>query len=136
MAEQGGLALVRQAWAALAGRDIGALTEYVSPDARWRAVEDGPWNCESRAAILNVLGRLASDGPFGQLEGAETIGDRVLVRFRPNPGGEPNDWPLEDGVRHLVVTVAGGRIVELKGCATQAGALTYATGRETPAPPA
>ncbi|HUY97913.1 MAG TPA: hypothetical protein VMW47_09915 [Verrucomicrobiae bacterium] len=48
--------------------------------------------------------------------------------FRPDPARDP-PFALEDGVRYLVITLAEGRVVELKGCATRAAALAYA-GRE------
>jgi ketosteroid isomerase-like protein len=110
----------------LSRRDLGVLEAVLAPDARWRAVEDGPWNCESRAAVLDVMARNLGRGPSGRIEDVPAVGDRVIVAFRPDRQ-EPGGWPLEDGPRHVVLTVAGGQVTVMKSCATRAAALAYAT---------
>jgi ketosteroid isomerase-like protein len=119
------VAVVHEAWSALGRGDLGALEAVFAPDARWRAVEDGPWNCEGRAAILEVLTRNLAGGVSGAIDDAFQIGDAVVVAFRPDPGREP-PWPLEDGLRHVVVTLREGKVVEMKGCATRGAAVAYA----------
>jgi hypothetical protein len=52
-------------------------------------------------------------------------GDRVIVASRPDHH-DPGAWPLEDGVRWLVVTFDGELVSELKGCWTRADAFSYA----------
>ncbi len=121
------VALVRSLWQAVSRGDLDTLAAHLDPDAHWRAVEDGPWNCESRTQILDFLRRPEASGRSGALESAEEVAGRVVVGVRPAPHAEPDQWPLEDGIRSLVVTLAGDRIVELKGCATRAIALAYAS---------
>lgn len=41
--------------AALACCDIGPLQGALSPQAKWPSVEDGRWNCENRAATVEVM---------------------------------------------------------------------------------
>jgi ketosteroid isomerase-like protein len=48
--------MVRETWEALDSGDFAAVEAVFAPDARWRAVEDGPWNCESRARIVQLKG--------------------------------------------------------------------------------
>lgn len=118
--------LVRETWSALCEGDIAALERRLAPDARWRAVEDGPWNCESRRQIIEVLQRNLATGLAGRIEEVLPAGrDRAIVAFRPDRA-ELGQWPLEDGVRNLVLTFRDGKIVELKGCVTRRAAIEYA----------
>ena len=123
--------LIRETWDALSQGDFDVLAAALAPDARWRAVEDGPWNCENRAAILDVMAtqRAAGHGT-GTIEEVLDVGERTVVAFRPDHH-DPASWPLEDGIRYVVLTLRDGLITEMKGCATRAAALAYA---ETPTP--
>jgi ketosteroid isomerase-like protein len=115
---------MRDIWNALSQGDVGPLEAALEPDARWRAVEDGPWNCTNRAEILDVMARNLADGRLsGRIESALEVGDRVMVGFRPD---NEDGWPLDNGIRHVVVSLAGDRITELKGCASREIALAYA----------
>ena len=111
--------------------DFDALAAALAPDARWRAVEDGPWNCENRAAILDVMAtqRAAGHGT-GTIEAVLDVGERTIVAFRPDHH-DPDAWPLDNGIRYVVLTLHDGLITDMKGCANRAVALAYA---ETPLP--
>ncbi len=119
-------AAIRALWDALARGDLEPVGAALAPDAKWRAVEDGPWNCESRSAILDVLRRNAARGLSGRIETVQEAGERRIVGFRPD---RPNlqGWPLDDGVRYLVLTFREDKVAEMKGCADHAAALAYAT---------
>jgi ketosteroid isomerase-like protein len=118
--------LVREAWSALSGGDVEVLERVLAPDARWRAVEDGPWNCENRGQIVEVMTRNLSRGLSGQVEEVlQPCPDRAIVAFRP-ADRDPARWPLEEGVRYVVLSFRNGLIVEMKGCATRRAALEYA----------
>jgi hypothetical protein len=119
------VALVRDLWDARSHGDLAPLEVALVPEAKWRAVEDGPWNCESAAAIVAVMRGQLADGFSGRIEDAFEAGERVIVAFRPDRH-DPGMWPLEDGIRYLVVSFAGDRVSELKGCAGRAAALAYA----------
>ena len=125
VSESANVELVHRTWDALAAGDLAALEAALAPAARWRAVEDGPWNCENRAMILEVMARNLQHGLSGRIEEAFAVGDRVVVAFRPDDGHD-RQWPLNDGVRHLVVTMGDGQVTEMKGCADRATALAYA----------
>jgi ketosteroid isomerase-like protein len=118
-------AQVRQTWEAVSQGDLAPLATILAPDAKWRAVEDGPWNCESRSAILDVMKRNLANGLSGRVEHVLELGDRVVVAFRPDHHG-PDAWPLDDGIRYMVVTMRGEEIAEMKGCADRQAALAYA----------
>jgi len=124
----GSVQLVREMWDALSRGELAPLEEALSPDARWRAVEDGPWNCENRATILEVLERNLASGLSGRIDEAFEVGDTVLVAFRPDHH-DPRGWPLDGGVRYVVVAVHGGVITEIKGCADRRAALAFAGAR-------
>ncbi|MHB1467639.1 MAG: hypothetical protein ACYCSI_04940 [Solirubrobacteraceae bacterium] len=113
-------------WDSLSNGDLSAVEAALSPQARWRAVEDGPWNCESRAEILDVLGRNLQNGLSGRIEEAFDVERRTVVAFRPDtPNSE--GWPLDDGVRYLVLSRGeDGLITEMKGCLDRVGAVAYA----------
>ena len=122
--------LVRSVWAALQAGDLSPLQSMLTPDAEWRAVEDGPWNCHNRDQVVEVMGHNLAHGLAGDVEEVVDVGDeRSIVAFRPaNP--QPGGWPLDNGIRYLVLTWAGPHVREMKGCADQDAALAYALARE------
>jgi ketosteroid isomerase-like protein len=118
--------LVRETWAALSRDDFGPLETALAPGAKWRAVEDGPWNCENRSQIVEVLAANRAAGLDGEVEQVVEAGDRAIVAFRP-ARESPGQWPLDHGVRYLVLTFDGaGLVSEMKGCADRATAFAYA----------
>lgn len=119
--------LVRQTWEAVSRGDLDTLEAALAPDAKWRAVEDGPWNCESRARILEVMRGNLAKGLAGEVEDVFAVGERAVVAFRPDRP-DPGGWPLDDGIRYVVLTVHDGLVSEMKGCADRATALAYAAG--------
>jgi len=97
----------------------------LAPDAKWHAIEEGPWSCQNRRAIIDMLGRHVEGGLRGRIEETIQDGPRVVVAFRPEQpvgGGRP----LDDGIAYMVVTIRDGKIVEMKGCADRTSAISYA----------
>jgi ketosteroid isomerase-like protein len=117
--------LIQRTWAALADGDLGPLEAALAPDAKWRAVEDGPWNCHTREEILEVMRGNLQRGLAGEVEEVLELGERAVVAFRPEQH-EAEAWPLDNGIRYVVVSTREGRVVEMKGCADRAAALAYA----------
>ncbi len=116
---------VRKTWEAVAQGNLTPLEELLAPDAKWRAVEDGPWNCENRETILDVMGQnLVESGLAGSVEDVKQVGDRTIVAFRPDR--ERDQWPLDSGIRYVVLTERDGMVIEMKGCANRQIALDYA----------
>jgi len=116
--------LVRSTYDAIGAGDFDVLAAVLAPDARWRAVEDGPWNCENRDSIVRVM-KEQGTGQAGTVEDVFDVGERVIVAFRPHREN-PDGWPLDGGIRYVVLTLRDGLIAEMKGCATRADALEYA----------
>lgn len=122
---------VREMWEAWCAGDFDTLSTALTPDAQWRAVEDGPWNCRDRAQILHVMSenRNRRGAPSGSVEEITELGQRTLVGFRPDTPPDPDGWPLDDGIRYMVLSFRDGLISEMKGCASRQVALDYAAGQ-------
>jgi hypothetical protein len=56
------LELARAGLAAWKRDDFEALEELLAPEATWRAVEPGEWDCESRDDILRTLRERYKEG--------------------------------------------------------------------------
>jgi len=61
-------------------------------------------------------------GFAGRIDEVHETVDRVIVAFRPDRH-DPGAWPLEDGVRWVVVSFNSELVSELKGCWTRADAV-------------
>jgi ketosteroid isomerase-like protein len=126
MSESTDIELLHRAWESMSVEgDLSVLEGALDPEAKWRGVEDGPWACENRKMILEVMERNLHDGLVGRIEEAVEVGGRIVVAFRPD---QPRDdgRPLDRGIAYVVVTMRDGRVIELKGCADRTAAMTYA----------
>jgi ketosteroid isomerase-like protein len=126
------IALLHRVWDARAAGDLSVLEAALAPDATWRGVDDGPWNCENRADIMRVLRQNLAHGLDGRIDETIPYGERIVVAFRPSEAWH-TDRPLDDGIAYVVVTVHDGAITEMKGCATRESAEDYATTGRTSA---
>jgi ketosteroid isomerase-like protein len=126
MTESTDIELLHRAWEAMSVEgDLSVLEGALDPEAKWRGVEDGPWICEDRKMILKVVQRNLNGGLVGRIEQTVEVGERIVVAFRP---AQPrnDERPLDQGIAYVVVTMRDGRVIELKGCADRAAAMTYA----------
>jgi hypothetical protein len=87
-------------------------------------VEDGQI-CENRKMILTVMKRNLHGGLTGRIEETVEVGGRIVVAFRPDQPRN-DERPLDQGIAYVVVTMRDGLVIELKGCADRAAAITYA----------
>jgi hypothetical protein len=99
------------------------LGEVLAPDAQWYGVEDGQL-CDGRKAIIDVMSRNLAGRLRGRIEETIQDGSRVLVAFRPERPAQL-ERPMDEGIAYMVVTICNGQIVEMKGCADRAVALSY-----------
>lgn len=134
MSDSPEIELLRRAWEAMARGDFAVLEESLAKDAKWHGVEDGQL-CTGRTEILEVMTRNLPGRLQGRIEETVQDGPRVIVAFRPEHPGQV-DRPLEEGIAYMVVTISDGTIIELKGCADRATAVTYAQTGEAPDVPA
>lgn len=119
---------VRETWKSLSKGDWEPLEALLASEARWRSVEDGPWNCESRREILETMRGNLDRGLAGEVEDVQHIGERAVVAFRPEHQ-DPGGWPLDNGIRYVVLSMRGELVTEMKGCANHATAIAYAQAR-------
>ncbi len=118
---------MRDTWAALSRGDFETVEAAFAEDARWRAVEDGEWNCENRTQILSVMrANRARRVLEGDVEEVLDIGKRVVVAFRP-ARQDTEGWPLDNGIRYVVLSLDNGLVTEMKGCLNRQVALDYAS---------
>jgi ketosteroid isomerase-like protein len=125
MSESTDIELLHRVWGAMSGAgDLSVLEGTLDPEAQWLGVEDGQI-CENRKMILKVMKRNLTRGFAGRIEETVEVGGRIVVAFRPD---RPRDdgRPLDQGIAYVVVTMRDGQIIELKGCADRAAAMTYA----------
>jgi hypothetical protein len=125
MSESNDIELLHRVWEAMSGAgDLSVLEGALDPEAKWHGVEDGQI-CENRKMILTVMKRNLPRGFAGLIEETVEVGGRIIVAFRPD---QPrNDRrPLDQGIAYVVVTMRDGLVIELKGCADRAAAMTYA----------
>ncbi len=125
MSESTDIKLLHRAWETMSVKgDLSVLEGALDPEAQWLGVEDGQI-CENRKMILKVMKRNLTVGFAGRIEETVEVGGRIVVAFRPD---HPRDdgRPLDQGVAYVVVTMHNGRVIELKGCADRAAAMTYA----------
>ena len=130
MGESPEIELVCRAWDAMTQGGPEVLGEMLAPDAQWYGVEDGQL-CEGRKAIIDVMSRNLAGRLRGQIEETIQDGSRVIVAFRPEQPAQV-DRPLDGGIAYIVVTIRDGQIVEMKGCADRAAALSYVQSGERP----
>jgi ketosteroid isomerase-like protein len=124
MSESTDIDLLSRTWEAMSGGDLSVLEGALDPDAQWLGVEDGQI-CENRKMILSIMRRNLKAGFAGRIEETIEVGGRIVVAFRPD---HPRDdgRPLDQGIAYVVVTIRDERVIELKGCADRAAAMTYA----------
>jgi ketosteroid isomerase-like protein/catechol 2,3-dioxygenase-like lactoylglutathione lyase family enzyme len=129
------ISLIQRAWDAISRGDLSVLEQELATDARWRAVDDGPWNCEGREEIVETMSRNLAGRVRGKIEETIQDGQRVLVALRPETPLQNDERPLDDGIAYVVVTIRDEKFVELKGCADRAAAKAYLASGNTPAAP-
>jgi ketosteroid isomerase-like protein len=115
--------LLHRAWQAMRRGDFAILEGALAQDAKWRTVDEGPTNCEGRSTIIEVMSRNLAGRLRGSIEETIQTGPRVIVAFRPEQPSDAANRPLDDGIAYMVVTISGGKITELKGCADRAAAM-------------
>ncbi len=117
--------LLHRAWEEMSSAgDLSVLERALDPAAQWYGVQDGQL-CENRTMILKVIGRHLPSGFAGRIEETVEVGGRIVVAFRPDQPRN-DERPLEDGIAYVVVTMRDGLVIEMRGCADRAAAMTYA----------
>lgn len=113
------LELARDGLAAWKRGDFDALRELLAPEATWRAVEPGEWDCGSRDDILRTLRERDEQGfTRGGFELVEGGPGAVILISHPAAVGGP-DWPEETAI---ALTFRDGKVVAMQDFPTLAAA--------------
>ena len=111
--------LARQGLAAWKRGDFEALEELLAPEATWRAIEPGEWDCESRDDILRTLRERFEQGfTMGPIELLEGVPGTVILLSHPAEVGG-SDWPEETAI---AIMFRDGKVVAMQDYATLADA--------------
>ena len=113
------LELARQGLAAWKRGDFDALEELLAPEATWRAVAPGEWDCESRDDVLRTLRERYEEGfTMGPIELVEGEPGTVILLSHPAQVGGP-EWPEETAI---AITFRDGKVVAMQDSPTLADA--------------
>jgi hypothetical protein len=99
---------------ALDGADLSAISELLDPAVRWGAPDDMEGGCQNRTQVLDWYRRGREAGARARVTEVVAKDDKILVGLKvtgppaaEEPGGEADRWQ--------VLTVAGGRVVDIRG---------------------
>jgi ketosteroid isomerase-like protein len=111
------LELARHGLAAWKRGDFDALEDLLAPEATWRAIEPGEWDCESRDDILRTLKERYEQGfTKGPIELVEGEPGTVILLSHPAEVGGP-EWPEEIAI---AIMFHDGKVVAMQDYATLA----------------
>jgi hypothetical protein len=117
--------VARQVRVALGSADLSAFSELLDPDVRWGAPGARKPSCRNRSQVLAWYQRGREAGTRADVIGVEVHGDRILVSLtvRGTPEASARGGAT---LRWQVLTVRGGRVVDIVGFDDRAEALTAA----------
>jgi ketosteroid isomerase-like protein len=114
-------ALVRRA---MVSEDLSAFTELLDPDVTWGPPGARNPGCKNRDQVRAWYQRGREAGVRGNVYDVEVLGDRLLVSMSVR-GTENAQERGGTALRFQVLTVRGGRIVEIVGFDDKAEAFSY-----------
>lgn len=99
---------------ALEDADLTAYAHLLDPDVQWGPPDDPSSGCQNRQQVLSWYQRGRDAGVRARVTETLVCGHRILVglrvtgaEFAPSPGAETDRWQ--------VLTVRGGKVVEIVG---------------------
>jgi ketosteroid isomerase-like protein len=113
---------------ALAQEDLSAFTELLDPAVTWGAPGARNPTCKNRNQVLAWYQRGRDAGVRGSVYDVEVLGDRLLVSMSVRG----TDNARERGgaaLRFQVLTVRGGKVVNIVGFDDRTEALSYVSER-------
>lgn len=117
--------VARQVRVALESADLSAFSELLDPDVRWGAPGAGTPACRNRSQVLAWYQRGRDAGTRADVTDVEVHGERILVSLTVRGTSEAS---ARGGaaLRWQVLTVSGGRIVDIVGFDDRSEASTAA----------
>jgi ketosteroid isomerase-like protein len=105
-------ALAERLRVALEGGDSPLLADLLDPDVRWGAPGDPSPPCQNRQQVLEWYRGGRAAGRVGTVTGVVATGAKILVAMTVTTEGGP---ATNEASRWLVLTVANGRITDIRG---------------------
>ena len=102
--------IAAQVRTALEAADLDAFGDLLDPRVTWGAPGDPSPSCQNRQQVLAWYRRGRADGRRAQVVDVRAHHDKVLLAMTVSGGG---DQPAVD--RWQVLTVAGGRVTDIRG---------------------
>jgi ketosteroid isomerase-like protein len=105
---------------AMDAADLEQFAELLDPGVTWGAPGDPTPTCQSRSQVLSWYANGRAAGRRGEVRSVTTRGDKILVAMTvSSPEFPPSD-------RWQVLTVADGRVSDIRGYEDEAAALAAA----------
>jgi len=106
--------IARQVRIALDGGDISSFSDLLDPDVRWGAPDAEQPTCRNRDQVLTWYRRGRESDVRASVNDVVVHGDRLLVSLTVR-GSAAADTRGGAALRWQVLTVSGGRIVDIVG---------------------
>lgn len=126
--QEGTEGLASRVRSALDSADLEAFAELLDPNVHWGPPGDPSPPCQSRQQVLEWYRRGRADGRQARVLDVSTLADKICVQMKVT-GGRTLDTRAESD-RWQVLTVAGGRVIDIRGYDNQTDA-KMATGLPT-----
>ena len=110
---------------AMESADLTQIGVLLTPNARWGAPEQEVPTCRNSRQILTWYGAAKEKGVRAKVTDTVVIGEHIVVGLKMHSTDGSSNAP--DGERWQVLTVADGRIDEIRGYETRGEATQFAT---------
>jgi ketosteroid isomerase-like protein len=117
--------LLRRAWAAFHRGDVEAVADALDPQVRWYGAgdPDGEEACHNRDDATAFIRRALADGLTAELLDVRDAGERLVAVIHTHA---PPEWERSPDPHGELVTIRGGKVVEMVVYATVEDALAAA----------
>jgi hypothetical protein len=99
---------------ALESSDLAAFGELLDPNARWGPRDSPAIGCQSRDQVLAWWKRAQDEGMRARVTEVHQVRDRLLVGLKVS-GTRAASERGDEADRWQVLTVSGGRVVDIRG---------------------
>jgi ketosteroid isomerase-like protein len=117
-------ALAQQVRVALESADLASFSHLLDPDVHWGAPDARRPSCRNRDQVLAWYERGRESGTRASVSEVVVFGDRILVGLTVRDTNEADEHRAT--LRWQVMTVRGGRVVDIVGFDDRADALARA----------
>jgi ketosteroid isomerase-like protein len=109
---------------AMEAADLDEMRELLAPNARWGAPEQDVPTCRNATEILSWYERARDNGVRAEITEIAVVGTTILVGLKilANPPTK-----AKVNTRWQVLSVADGRVTEIRGYERRAEAMAFAT---------